>query len=88
MKKYQNILLSIENQIAIITINRPKQLNALNTQTIKDLNECFISCSKNLDVRVIIITGSEDKAFVAGADIKEFADFSIEQGKELSKKGH
>ena len=88
MKKYQNILLSIENQIAIITINRPKQLNALNTQTIKDLNECFIYCSKNLDVRVIIITGSEDKAFVAGADIKEFADFSIEQGKELSKKGH
>jgi enoyl-CoA hydratase len=88
MKKYQNILLSIENQVAIITINRPKQLNALNTQTIKELNECFIYCSKNLDVRVIIITGSSDKAFVAGADIKEFADFSIEQGKELSKKGH
>ena len=62
MNTYDNIIVEIENQIAIITINRPKQLNALNSQTIKELNESILSCSQNLDVRVIILTGSGDKA--------------------------
>jgi len=85
---YENILCEIDGGIAKVTINRPKQLNALNKQTIDDLSACLKSCEGDSDIRCIILTGSGDKAFVAGADIKEFADFNVEQGKELSQKGH
>ncbi|MGB0403801.1 MAG: enoyl-CoA hydratase/isomerase family protein [Salibacteraceae bacterium] len=84
---YNNILTSTENGIETITINRPKQLNALNKETIEELSSAFTSADKNSDVRVIVITGSGEKAFVAGADIKEFANFSVEQGEMLSRKG-
>lgn len=84
---YNNILTSTENGIETITINRPKQLNALNKETIEELSSAFTSADQNSDVRVIIITGSGDKAFVAGADIKEFANFSVDQGEMLSRKG-
>lgn len=84
---YNNILTSTENGIETITINRPKQLNALNKETIEELSSAFTSADQNSDVRVIVITGSGDKAFVAGADIKEFANFSVEQGEILSRKG-
>lgn len=85
---YQNILSSIENQIETITINRPSKLNALNKETIEELSNALTKAEENNMVRVIVITGSGDKAFVAGADISEFSEFSIEQGKLLSKKGH
>jgi enoyl-CoA hydratase len=86
--EYQNILLEQEASILEITINRPSQLNALNRDTISELNKALTDAENNNTVRVIIITGSGDKAFVAGADIKEFADFSVEQGKKLSAEGH
>ncbi len=85
---YNNILYNVDDQIAIITINRPKQLNALNKNTIKELNHAFKMAENNNSIRVIILTGSGDKAFIAGADIKEFADFSVAEGKNLSKEGH
>ena len=85
---YENILAEIENGILTITINRPKQLNALNSKTINELNKALSDAENNENVKVLIITGSGDKAFVAGADIKEFADFSVEQGAQLSRDGH
>ena len=81
---YQNIFTAIENKVAVITINRPKQLNALNKKTISELNSCLQTEGNH---RVIILTGSGEKAFVAGADIKEFADFSVEEGKKLALDG-
>ena len=71
----------------MITINRPSQLNALNKETIQELHTAFDVANKDSKTGVIILTGSGEKAFVAGADIKEFADFSVEQGGELAQKG-
>ena len=85
---YENILASTDNGVQTITINRPKQLNALNSQTIAELSAAFKAAEADTAIRCIILTGSGEKAFVAGADIKEFASFSVEQGKELSAKGH
>jgi enoyl-CoA hydratase len=84
---YENILIATENNIATITINRPTKLNALNVATISDLNKAFKTLGKNDEIRVIILTGSGEKAFVAGADISEFANFSIEEGTQLAAEG-
>ena len=85
--KYQNILVDKDGVTALITINRPNKLNALNRDTIKELHEGLTTLEKDRKVQVIIITGSGEKAFVAGADIAEFADFSVKQGKKLAAKG-
>ena len=85
---YKNILVEQENSIQVITINRPSKLNALNKATIEELSHALIASDKDTSVRVVIITGAGEKAFVAGADISEFSDFSVEEGKDLSKKGH
>ena len=85
---YENLLTIIENGIETITINRPDKLNALNKKTIEELHQVLTESEKNAAVKVIILTGSGQKAFVAGADISEFANFSIEQGKALSADGH
>jgi enoyl-CoA hydratase len=84
---YQNILVEQQGQIARITINRPQQLNALNKSTISELNLCLSEMNASPSTRVVIITGSGEKAFVAGADIKEFADFSVEEGQKLAAVG-
>lgn len=85
---YKNLLIRNENQISYITINRPDKLNALNKETIEELSDAFKKGEYDSDIRVMIVTGSGEKAFVAGADISEFASFSIENGKKLSKEGH
>lgn len=87
MKAFQNILVSNENQIATITINRPTKLNALNIVTIKELHLCFKHLQNDSSVKVVIITGNGEKAFVAGADISEFANFTEEQGMQLAERG-
>lgn len=84
---YKNILIAKEDTIAIITINRPEKLNALNKATIQELHQAFEELELNLDTRVIILTGSGQKAFVAGADIAEFAHFSVEEGVQLAAQG-
>jgi enoyl-CoA hydratase len=81
------ILTEIRNQIAFLTINRPQQLNALNKDTIEALHNALAAADADSAVGVIILTGSGEKAFVAGADIKEFADFNIAQGGELALRG-
>lgn len=84
---YENIISSSENGIATVTINRPTKLNALNKATIQELHHCFNVLELNAEVKVIILTGSGEKAFVAGADISEFAHFSVEEGAELAAQG-
>mgnify|MGYP000914514066 CR=1 FL=1 len=84
---YENILTEQENGLAVITINRPTKLNALNKATIQELHEAFKALNADKNVKAIIITGSGEKAFVAGADISEFADFSVEEGGKLAAKG-
>jgi enoyl-CoA hydratase len=81
------ILTEIRNQIAFLTINRPQQLNALNKDTIEALHNALAAADADPAVGVIVLTGSGEKAFVAGADIKEFADFNIAQGGELALRG-
>jgi enoyl-CoA hydratase len=83
---YQNILSNTNNGITTITINRPNKLNALNKDTIQELHDAFDDANQSKDTKVIIITGSGEKAFVAGADISEFADFDVKQGGKLAAK--
>ena len=85
---YENILVELENSIQVITINRPSKLNALNNATIEELSHVLVAADNEASIRVVIITGAGEKAFVAGADISEFSEFSVEEGKNLSKKGH
>jgi len=84
---YKNISINIESNIAILMIDRPKKLNALNRETIDELHEGLIELENNRNVKVVIITGSGQKAFVAGADISEFADYSVDEGKDLAASG-
>ncbi len=86
--KYQNIISESKNGITTITINRPSKLNALNRETIQELRNAFEEADNSDKIKVIIVTGSGDKAFVAGADISEFADFSEKEGANLAAKGH
>ncbi|MFN3917437.1 MAG: enoyl-CoA hydratase/isomerase family protein [Flavobacteriales bacterium] len=85
---YNNLITEKKNKIGYITINRPDKLNALNKATISELSSAFKNYEADTEVNVIILTGSGQKAFVAGADISEFASFSVEQGKKLSAEGH
>lgn len=84
---YENILSKSQNGITTITINRPTKLNALNKATIEELHTAFDQANKDQKAKVIIITGSGEKAFVAGADISEFANFDVANGGKLAAKG-
>ncbi|APY11081.1 enoyl-CoA hydratase [Seonamhaeicola sp. S2-3] len=85
---YNNLITSYNNGITTITINRPKKLNALNQETIQELHNAFKEANSDTNTKVIILTGSGEKAFVAGADISEFANFSVEEGEHLAANGH
>ncbi len=84
---FENILVTSENGIGQITINRPSKLNALNVATIQELHTAFENLDADAETKVIIITGEGEKAFVAGADISEFAHFTIEEGAQLAQQG-
>ena len=84
---YDNIILQKEEKIALVTINRPESLNALNSKTIQELSDIFGELDADKEIRVIILTGSGEKSFVAGADIKEFSDFGAKAAEELSRTG-
>ena len=84
---YNNIKSKQKNSVCHLTINRPEQLNALNEETILELNQAINSANKDPKVRCIILSGSGNKAFVAGADIKEFASFDTSSGENLSRRG-
>ncbi len=84
---YKNILVTQDGPIQIITINRPQKLNALNLETLRDLDMCLNLAAQDKNTWALIITGAEAKAFVAGADISEFSSFSAEQGRALAQNG-
>jgi len=84
---FENILVDQENGLATITINRPKKLNALNKATIEELHNALQALEEDSNVKVVVLTGSGEKAFVAGADISEFAHFSVDDGGRLAAKG-
>lgn len=81
------IKIDVGNYIAIITINRPEALNAMNKVLVAELKEAMEKCVENDDVGVIVITGSGEKAFVAGADIKAMQKMSGRQALEFSREG-
>lgn len=85
---FENLLVESNNHITTITVNRPSKLNALNTETIKELHVALKAANNDMDTKVIILTGSGEKAFVAGADISEFSSYSVKEGKKLSSQGH
>ena len=87
MTTFDHLLVEKQDSIAWVSIHRPKKLNALNAALLEELNQLFLSLKEEKDIRVIVLTGSGEKAFVAGADIAEFAQFDAQQGKMLSRKG-
>jgi enoyl-CoA hydratase len=84
---YENILYEVRDGIAYITFNRPKVLNALNRQTMGELGQALVAAKADAAVRVLILTGSGEKAFIAGADINELAQRTPVDGKEFSLVG-
>lgn len=84
---YNNLLIDRKENYATVTVNRPSKLNALNKETIRELHDAFFSLGEDKQIKAIIITGSGEKAFVAGADILEFANFNEPEGAELARDG-
>lgn len=88
MMTYNNILIAIHEEVLTITVNRPDKLNALNAHTIQEIGDAVARGAEDPGIAAMIITGTGAKAFVAGADISEFANYSVEEGKALSAAGH
>lgn len=84
---YKNILAQSEAEILIITINREEKLNALNKETLAEIKAAFEAAFEDEGIKGIILTGAGGKAFVAGADISEFQNISVEEGKAFAKNG-
>ncbi|MFM8839462.1 MAG: enoyl-CoA hydratase/isomerase family protein, partial [Bacteroidota bacterium] len=84
----QNLLYDVQGSIAIVTINRPDKLNALNRQTLLEIEDAVAGAMADATVHAVILTGSGDKAFAAGADVAEFADYSPTEARDLSETGH
>ncbi len=85
---YNHLIFEIHDNIATITVNRPKSLNALNTEVLTELFQAVEDVAANEDVRVLVLTGSGEKAFVAGADITELAELNTLQAKNFVANGH
>src|SRR3954453_11443138 len=84
---FENIILEKKNSIAYVTVNRPKVLNALNMATMEELRAAFHEIKNDASIRVVIFTGSGEKAFIAGADIGELAKHDAVSGKEYTHRG-
>lgn len=87
MAEYENILLVRDGPVATVTLNRPKVLNALNGQTLDELECAFYELKSDRPVRAVIMTGSGDKAFIAGADINQLARLGPDEGVEFALRG-
>ncbi|MCD6187773.1 MAG: enoyl-CoA hydratase/isomerase family protein [Desulfuromusa sp.] len=85
---YENLLIKTENEIATITINRPEAMNALNEKTLLELQDIFVSVAEDVAVKVVILTGTGEKAFVAGADIAAMQPLSALEARQFAKLGH
>jgi len=84
---YENVKVDVRDQILFLTIDRPKVLNALNSATVEEIYKVFAMARDDNSVRVVIVTGGGEKAFVAGADINELAQKTPITGKETSERG-
>ena len=84
---FENLLYEKRNGIAYVAVNRPEKLNALNRKTMDELHDCFQGIERDDEVRVVILTGAGEKAFVGGADLNELAVQTPVEGKELSVRG-
>jgi enoyl-CoA hydratase len=84
---FENLLIDREGAVAVVTINRPKLLNALNSQTIEELRQAMAELERDAAVRAIVLTGAGEKSFVAGADINELAVLTPAEGKEHARRG-
>lgn len=84
---YQHILSELKDQVLYVTINREQKLNALNKETLAELADVVAFAAAHDEVRAVLLTGAGEKAFVAGADIAEFADYNGAQGEALARKG-
>src|SRR6185369_7214481 len=82
---FENLLIEKRGRVAIVTINRPDKLNALNIPTRNEILEAFDELEKDTDVRVVVITGAGEKAFIAGADISEFAGMTAVKQRAVMK---
>ncbi|HEY7586434.1 MAG TPA: enoyl-CoA hydratase-related protein [Candidatus Deferrimicrobiaceae bacterium] len=82
--EYVNLLVSVSERIATVTVNRPKSLNALNPATVRELSAAFAEMAEREDVGVVVLTGAGEKAFVAGADISEMRNFNAVQALEFA----
>lgn len=87
MTTYNNLLLTEENGLAVVTLNRPKALNALNAALLDEIGQVIDELAANDSVQAIIITGAGEKSFVAGADITEMKDKNVEEGKVFAEQG-
>ena len=85
---YEAILYEVKDSIAYITLNRPDSLNALNDQLLKDLDAALDAVKEDADVKVVVLTGSGEKAFAAGADITELNELSSTDAQEQSERGN
>lgn len=83
-----HILLKKKDHVAIATVNRPKALNALNSEVLNDLNTLLDEIAADPEIRVLVLTGSGEKAFVAGADIGEMSTLTKAEGEAFGKKGN
>lgn len=86
--EYKNIMFGVEGSVAVVTLNRPEVLNALNEETMKELGSAMSECKQDGTVRVVILTGVGDKAFIAGADINEFVGKSPAMIMGFAELGH
>ena len=84
---WETILMDVQDSVAVVKINRPKQLNALNMQVMQDLGACIAKIRNDDSINVVIVTGEGDRAFVAGADIAYMQDLTAQQGLEWAEMG-
>lgn len=84
---YETLLYKKDEQIALITLNRPQKLNALNNKTLRELKQVFESIARDDQIKGVLLSGAGGKAFVAGADISEIQSLSLEEGKEFARFG-
>ena len=87
MPDFNNLNWSVDNHILTLTVDRPESLNALNIATVEELREAFNEAIVDSDIKGIIVTGAGDKAFVAGADIKEIAELTEVNGRKFAENG-
>lgn len=86
--EFNNLILEKEGNLAVITINRPKALNALNSETLKELDDAIENLENDNDIYCVILTGAGEKAFVAGADIAEMKDLDSAEGQAFGALGN